>query len=71
MKKKKELSKQEYDKRKKTLLIFKITMIIIDIFSIVYLIYQLINKQEIFYSTYIVLLLCNLATFIMKPDSFC
>ena len=62
-----EITKEEYEIRKNRLKILKIIMIIINILAAIILCYQIYTK-EITYSSYIILILCNIITFVSKPD---
>ena len=67
MKNKKEISKEEIENRKRKLKVLKIIMIVLDVFALILLGYQIYIK-EVIYSSYVVLIFCNIITFISKVD---
>ena len=62
-----EITKEEYEIRKNKLKSLRIIMIIIDILAFILLCFQ-ISVNEITYSSYIILILCNIITFVSKPN---
>lgn len=69
MKKKKNIDSttiNEYEQSMKNLKMLRKVMIGMDIFAIFVLILQIIIK-DVSYSSYIVLILCNIITFCVKP----
>lgn len=66
MKKNTELE-NELERRKKTFRMFRIIMGVIDIIALIILVIQ-IKLKDVAYYSYILLVICNIITFTLKPD---
>lgn len=69
MKKEVEISKEELMRRKKSMRILKTLMIILDVFALLLLLIQIKITKEVTYFSYVVLIICNIITFMVKIDS--
>lgn len=69
MKKEVEISKEELMRRKKSMRILKTLMIILDVFAFLLLLIQIKITKEVTYFSYVVLIICNIITFMVKIDS--
>ena len=67
MKNSKNAKKEDINLRKQKLKIYKGIMVFLDIFALMFLIYQLYNK-EVTISSYIVLILCNIIVFMIRVE---
>lgn len=64
--KKEVIDEKELERVEKTFRSFKVVMLLIDIFAIALLIIQ-IKMKDIPYYSYILLIICNLIVFLIKP----
>ena len=64
--KKEVIDEKELERVEKTFRSFKVVMLLIDIFAIALLIIQ-IKMKDIPYYSYILLIICNLVVFLIKP----
>lgn len=69
MRKEVEITKEELMRRKKSMRILKTLMIIIDVFALLLLCVQITITKDITYISYIILIICNIITFMVKIDS--
>lgn len=63
----KEVSKEELERRRKSMKILKTLMIILDVLTLILLVLQIIIK-DVTYWSYLVLIVCNIITFSVRIE---
>lgn len=61
----KKIGKEELERRKRSMKILRTLMIILDVLALILLIIQILIK-DISYWSYVILILCNIITFMVK-----
>jgi hypothetical protein len=62
----KEIDNKELERRRKSLKTLKIMMMVLDVVALVILAFQIYLKDVAYYS-YVILIICNVITFMAKP----
>ncbi len=65
---KNEVTKEEIERRRKSMKILKTLMIILDVLALILLVLQIIIKNVSYWS-YAILIVCNIITFSVKVDA--
>lgn len=60
-------NEKELERIKRNFKVYKLTMILIDIIALIILFIQ-INMKDVAYYSYIILIICNLLIFLIKPS---
>lgn len=63
----KKIDKEEIERRKRSMKILRTLMIILDVLALILLVVQIMIK-DITYWSYVILILCNIITFMVKVE---